>query len=64
VVRKSKLVCNVNVEYGNLKSENSQDFVQKPPGNCTFMNSASVLKICKHIGNEHLRIGFVELKGF
>jgi hypothetical protein len=37
-----KLVCNVNIVYGNLKSENSQDYVQKPQRNCTFMNSASV----------------------
>ncbi len=28
--------------YRNLKSENSQDYVQKPQRNCTFMNSASV----------------------
>jgi hypothetical protein len=26
----------------NLKSENSQDYAQKPLRNCTFMNSASV----------------------
>ena len=36
-----KVVCNVNIVYGNLKSENSQDYAQKPQGNCTFMNSAS-----------------------
>jgi hypothetical protein len=36
-----KLVCNVNIVYGNLKSENSQDFAQKPQQNCTFMNSTS-----------------------
>jgi hypothetical protein len=28
--------------YRNLKSENSQDYAQKPKRNCTFMNSASV----------------------
>jgi hypothetical protein len=27
--------------YRNLKSENSQDYAQKPQRNCTFMNSAS-----------------------
>jgi hypothetical protein len=27
--------------YRNLKSENSQDYAQKPEQNCTFMNSAS-----------------------
>jgi hypothetical protein len=36
-----KLVCNVNIVYGDLKSENSQDYAQKPQRNCTFMNSAS-----------------------
>ncbi len=39
-----KLVCNVNIVYGNLMSENSQDYAQKPKRNCTFMNSASVHK--------------------
>ncbi len=38
-----KLVCNVNIVYGNLKSENSQDYSQKPQRNCTFMNLASAL---------------------
>ncbi len=37
-----KLVCNVNIVYGNLKSENPQDYDQKPQRNCMFMNSASV----------------------
>ncbi len=36
-----QLLCNVNIVSGNLKSENSQDYAQKPPRNCTFMNSAS-----------------------
>jgi hypothetical protein len=36
-----KLVCN-NV-YGKLKSDNSQDFAQKPERNFTFMSSASGL---------------------
>ncbi len=36
-----KLVCNVNIVYGNLKSENSQDYAQKPQQNFMFMNSAS-----------------------
>jgi hypothetical protein len=46
-------VCNVreNIVYGNLKSENSQDYFQKPQRNCTFMNSAS--------GIERLRIYFL-----
>jgi hypothetical protein len=35
------LVCYVSIEYGNLKSEDSQDYAQKPQQNCTFMNSAS-----------------------
>jgi hypothetical protein len=37
-----KLNCNVQIVNANLKSENSQDYVQKPQQNCTFMNSASV----------------------
>ncbi len=36
-----KLVCNVNIVYGNLKSENSRDYAQKPQRNYAFMNSAS-----------------------
>ncbi len=32
---------NVTIVYRNLKSENSQDYSQKPQLNCTFMNSAS-----------------------
>jgi hypothetical protein len=35
-----KLVCNVNIVYGNLKSENSQDYAQKPQRNSRFMNLA------------------------
>jgi hypothetical protein len=30
--------------YRNLKSENSQDYAQKPQGNCTFLKLASVQK--------------------
>jgi hypothetical protein len=36
-----KLVCHINFVYGNLKSENSQDYARNPQRNCTFMNSAS-----------------------
>ncbi len=36
-----KLVCDVNIVYGNLKSENSQDYAQKPQRNCTFMDPYS-----------------------
>jgi hypothetical protein len=36
-----KLVCKVNIVYGNLKSENPKDDAQKPQRKCTFMNSAS-----------------------
>ncbi len=48
-----KLVCNVNIVYGNLKSENSQDYVQKPQQNCTFMNSATGVngELGVHFGN-------------
>jgi hypothetical protein len=31
--------------YRNLKSENSQDYAQKPQRNCKFMNSASAYTI-------------------
>ncbi len=37
-----KLVCNVSIVQ-NLKSKNSQDYIQTPQWNYTFMNSASVL---------------------
>jgi hypothetical protein len=36
-----KLVCNVNIVFGNLKSKNSQDYAQKPQRNSMFMNSPS-----------------------
>ncbi len=36
-----KLVCIVNIICGNVKSDNSQDYAQKPQQNCTFMNSTS-----------------------
>ncbi len=42
-----KLVCKVNIVYGNLRSDNFQDYAQKPQRNCTFMNSASVPKTHK-----------------
>jgi len=32
---------NVNIVYGNLKHENSQDYSQKPQQNCMFMNLAT-----------------------
>ncbi len=38
-----KLVCNVNIVKGHLKSENSQDYDQKPQRNCPFIKSASFL---------------------
>ena len=43
-----KVVCNVNIVYGFLKSENSQDYAQKHQRIFTFVNSASVqfLKSC------------------
>jgi hypothetical protein len=40
-----KLVCYVNIVYGNLKSESSQNYAQKPQWNCTFMNSVSAIRI-------------------
>jgi hypothetical protein len=51
-----KLVCNVIV-YGNLKSENSQDYAQKPQRNCTLMNSASgVIELKKGTVNKQFYI--------
>ncbi len=49
-----KLVCNVNIVYGNLKSENSQNYAQKSQRNCTFMNSASVLWLILCGRKEHI----------
>jgi hypothetical protein len=37
-----KLVCDVNIVYGNFKYEKSQDYAQKSQRNCTLVNSASV----------------------
>ncbi len=36
-----ELFYNVNILYRNLKSENSQDYAQKPQRTCSEMNSAS-----------------------
>jgi hypothetical protein len=47
-----KMVCNVNIVKGNLKSENSQDYAQKPLQNCTIINSSSVV-VCECVC--HLR---------
>ncbi len=38
-----KLVCNVNIVYGNLKFGNSQDYAPKSQRNCTYVNSAAEL---------------------
>ncbi len=54
-----KMVCNVNIVYGILKSESSQEYAQKPQRNCMFMNSASeerekkkkIVLTCHHILN-------------
>jgi hypothetical protein len=42
-----KLVCKVNIVYEKLKSENSQDYAQKPQRNCMLMNSAFSTLPCK-----------------
>ncbi len=47
-----KLVCNVNIVYGNLKSGKSQDYAQKPQLNCTSMNSTSLLSTSVENGME------------
>ncbi len=36
--------CNANIVFGNLKSENSRNYAQKPQRNCSFMNLPSVPK--------------------
>ncbi len=41
--RNTPLPYGLRSPYRNLKSENSQDYAQKPQRNFTFMNSASVL---------------------
>ncbi len=44
-----KLVCNVNIVFGNLTSEDSQDYAQKSQRNFASMNSASVkFSHCAH----------------
>ncbi len=45
-----KLVCNDNIVCGNLETENSQDYAQKPQRNCMFVNLAS--GFCKHQENQ------------
>ncbi len=37
------LLYGLRNSYSDLKSENTQDYAQKPERNCTFMNSASGL---------------------
>ncbi len=41
-----KLVCNVNIVYGNLKSENTQDYAWKPQRNCMFTNFRLLYRSC------------------
>jgi hypothetical protein len=45
VVCNSQQVCYFNIVYANLKSENSQDYAQKPQRNRTFMNPSSENKL-------------------
>ncbi len=57
--------------YGNLKSENSQDYAQNPQRNCTFMNSSSgqglvktsgwLLQIYTHGQQHQVVMAFLEL---
>jgi hypothetical protein len=57
-----KLVCNVNFVYWILKSENSQDYAQKPQRNCTLMNSASLVKFIFY--TSYIRAGHVDICPF
>ncbi len=59
-----KLVCNVNIVYGNLKSENSQDYAQKPQRNCTFMNLASALHALQKVGSNTGRKKWKAIKNY
>jgi hypothetical protein len=61
---KLKLGCNVSIVYGNLMSENSQDYVRKPQRNCTSMNSSSGFLISPSVPLpqrvlERRRLGYV-----
>ncbi len=56
------MVFNVNIVYGNFKSENFQDYAQKPQRIFTFMNSASLLvhyihKITNIMGQKLRNVG-------
>ncbi len=57
--------CGLRNPFRNLKSENSQDYAQKPKNNCTFMNPVSGQKRHKvrHEGNtEEENNGYVVFK--
>jgi hypothetical protein len=56
-----KLVCNANIVCGNLKSENSLGYAQKPQRNCTFMNSASGLTQLKKEFYRFIYIGGITM---
>jgi hypothetical protein len=54
-----KLVCNVNIAYRNLKSENSQDYAQKRQRNYTFMNSASAHDVQSFVHLDSRLLSFI-----
>jgi hypothetical protein len=47
--------------YGNLKSENSQDYGKKPQRNCTFMSSASA-KVPEFLSGTRLKPARLEVR--
>ncbi len=51
---------NVNIVNGNLKSENSQNYAQKPQWNRTLINSASVHD-CSSVGYKDFTILMIQI---
>ncbi len=59
-----KVVCNVNIVYGNLKSEKSQDYAQKAQRNCTFMKPSYIFcTLCTLVRFDTMYFGFWRLIG-
>jgi hypothetical protein len=56
-------LCGLRSPYRNLKSENSQENVQKPQRNCTFMNTASGVQSADITGHAFPRLTCVMYAG-